>query len=92
MSFYYIIKKGEKFRKAVNYLKMIKKKDYCEENYILGCSESLCRFLVDGVRTDLNISERLKTNDMRIYRKRRYFRHTWKKICDTLIFVSFIRL
>jgi len=24
--------------------------------------------------------ERLKTNDMRTYRKRRYFRHAWKKI------------
>ena len=73
MSFYYVIKKGEKFRKAVNYLKMIKKKDCCEENYILGCLENSCRFLVGGVRTDLNISERLETNDMRIYR---YFRHT----------------
>jgi len=90
MSFYYVIKKGEKFRKAVNYLKMIKKKDCCEENYILGCSESSCRFLVGGVRTGLNISERLETNDMRIYR---YFRHTCKKFgCVTLIFVSFIRL
>jgi len=47
---------------------------------LLGCPESSCRFLVDGVRTGLNISEQLKTNDMHTYRKRRYFRHTWKKI------------
>ena len=26
------------------------------------------------------ISEQLKTNDMRTYRKKRYFRHIWKKI------------
>jgi len=35
----------------------------------LGYPESSCRFLVGGVRTGLNISERLKTNDMRTYRK-----------------------
>jgi len=36
-------------------------------------------FLVRGVRTGLNISERLKTNDMRTYRKM-VLRHIWKKI------------
>jgi len=58
----------------------------------LGCPESSYRFLVGGVRTGLNISERLKTNDLRIYRKR--FGTSGilgKKFgCDTLIFVSFI--
>ncbi|XP_018058409.1 PREDICTED: histone-lysine N-methyltransferase SETMAR-like [Atta colombica] len=43
-----------------------------EHTELLGCPESSCRFLEDGVRTGLNISERLKTNDMRTYRKRRH--------------------
>ena len=46
----------------------------------VSCPESLFRFLLGGVRTGLNISERLKTNDMRTYCKRRYFRYIWKKI------------
>jgi len=32
-----------------------------------------------GVRTGLNISERLKTNDMRTYRKRWYFEYGRKQ-------------
>ena len=59
---------------------------------ILGCPEcniggvilSSFRFLLGGVRTGLNISERLKTNDMRTYGKRRYFRHIWKKSLVTI--------
>ncbi|KOX75167.1 Histone-lysine N-methyltransferase SETMAR [Melipona quadrifasciata] len=34
---------------------------------ILGCPENSCRFLVGGVRTGLNISERLKTNDTPVF-------------------------
>jgi len=62
--------------------------------HILGWPESSCRFLVSGVRTGLNISERLKTNDMRTYRKRYGTSGILEKKfgCETLIFVSFIRL
>jgi len=49
--------------------------------------------IFDGVRTDLNILERLKTNDIRTYRKDGISGILGKKFgCDTLIFVSFIRL
>lgn len=37
------------------------------------------RYLVGGVSTGLNISQRLKTNDRRTYRKRWYLRNIWKK-------------
>ncbi|OAD55120.1 hypothetical protein WN48_05566 [Eufriesea mexicana] len=42
--------------------------------------ESSYRLSVGGVRSGLNISERLKTNDTRAYRKRRYFEHIRNKI------------
>jgi len=60
----------------------------------LGCPESSCRFLVGGVRTGLNISERLKTNDLRIY-LRIYIKDGTSGIlgkkfgCDTFNFCQF---
>jgi len=60
--------------------------------YILGCPESSCRFLVGGVRIDLNISERLKITCVHVVKDGTS--GILGKIfdCDMLIFVSFIRL
>ena len=55
----------------------------------LGCSY---RFLVNGIRTGLNISEQLKTNDIHIVKDGTSGILGKKFGCDTLIFVSFIRL
>jgi len=58
----------------------------------LGCPKSSCRFLVGGVRTGLNISERLKTNDMRTYRKRLQAYLEKNLVAIRVIFISYTPL
>ena len=58
--------------------------------YMGFCPEISCLFVVGGVRIGFNISERLKTYDMRTFRTILYFSHILK-MCWLLLLVQFCR-
>jgi len=52
---------------------------------IIGLSGKFMPIFGRWRKEGLNISERLKTNDMRTYRKRWYFKYTWKNIWKKIL-------